>query len=114
MIEGGMSIFQYELLHLQRHMPPIKRCSFVLGNLSQGNVVIGERADLRRSGGREIALEAQYFETGALAAFEFLLFGIEGGFGIDPGFAGGIHSLEAGPRRGDRILYLYQNILFKL
>src|SRR5439155_14236826 len=77
-----------DLLHLQRHMSPIQRRSFVLGNLGQGDIVIGQRADLGRAGGGEIALEAQYFETGALTAFEFLLFRPEGRFGINPGFAG--------------------------
>ena len=102
------------LLHLQRHMTPVECAAFVERNLSQGNVIIRQGADLGGARGSQVALQSLYFKARAFAAFQLLLFGAQSGFGVNPCFARGIDSLKTGACGGNGILDLNQNPLLDL
>src|SRR5258706_7182181 len=77
------------LLDFQIDSMPLQRAAFVEGELGQRLVVIGERLDFVAARGREVALQLEHLEAGALAVFEFFLLGLQRGFRVLTGLPGG-------------------------
>ena len=103
-----------ESADLQLDVAAFQGAAFAVGEGVDRFVVGGQGADLGGTRGGQVALELEDHETGALAVFQLLLLGFEGGFGELPGQLGGADQLVGRLDRRDGVVDLDEDCLFAL
>src|ERR1700760_1234652 len=113
-LSGGTRGIIGELLHFKIDVAALQSAAFLLGEVGQGLLVVGQGPDFLPLGGGQIVLIGQHFERGGLADRISLLFGIEGFLGVNTRLARSLHAFVTGLRLLHGIINLYQDILFLL